>query len=933
MRILVRRLAVAVAFSFSACCLVAPSSVNGAVYWDFNGATLGCGNSGGAWSGSYWNTNSTGASGGTISTWPSGGDAVFSAGTDGVGSLTITVTGSPVVENLTVAYGNITLTGTDIFALASSATWTANTGTTLVVQPGINTASLFTIGGSGNSTYAGVISGGASLVKSGSALATLSAANAFQGTSTISGGTLDLANGNALQLSTLVAPSPGMLIFDQSVSSRVFNVGGLSGTGNITLQNSAGTPASISLTVGANNNNTTYTGILSGSGSLTKFGNGSLTLITTNTYTGGTTISGGTVQLGDGTIGHDGKLSSSGGILDNSNLAFNLYGSQSYSGVLGGIGNLIKTGTGTLTLTGSTSFSGNTTISAGTLNLSNSAALQLSTLVVPTAGTLVLDQSVTGHAFIVGNLSGSGNLALQNSAGTPAAISLTVGGNNSTAEYFGVLSGAGSLTIAGNGTLILAKTSTYSGATTVAGGALQFGDGTSGHDGLLSGSGSIVNNSLLNFDLFGSETYAGNISGSGALAMSGTGFLTLTGTNSFSGGATLSAGTLQIGNGTVGHDGVLSGTGAITNNAWLVSNVAGSQTIAAAIGGTGSLTKTGSGILMFTAANLYTGSTLISGGTLQLGNGTLGNDGMLPDAGGVVNNGVFAFKLAGSQNYADVISGSGSLVKLGSGSLTLAGTGNSYSGGTTITGGVLEATNTGALPLYYSSSKLNIGASGMLALSAGTAAWTATSIGSLLSANSGSFASGSTLGIDTANGSFSYGGTIPGSLGLLKLGPNSLILTGSNTYSGVTTISTGTLQLGDGTSGHDGVVSASGGIIDSAALVYNLYGTESYAGIISGPGSLMKSGTGTLVLQGSNTLSGVTTVSNGTLTLANSSALQKSTLVAPTAGTLIFDSSVASHVFNVGALSGSGNLALQNNSAVAITLNAGGNQTEHSQIF
>jgi hypothetical protein len=59
--------------------------------------------------------------------------------------------------------------------------------------------------------------------------------------------------------------------------------------------------------------------------------------------------------------------------------------------------------------------------------------------VVPASG-LVFSQSVTGHAFSVGNLSGSGNLALQNSAGTPAAISLTVGGNNSTAVYSGVLS-------------------------------------------------------------------------------------------------------------------------------------------------------------------------------------------------------------------------------------------------------------------------------------------------------------------------------------------------------------------------------------------------------------------------------------------------------------------------------------------------------------
>ena len=610
-------------------------------FWDNNAGTLGSGDSGGSWSGTNWNTDPNGGTAGTISGWVSGNDAVFSAGTDGVGSLTITVTGAPLVGDLTVKTGSITLSGTGSFALASSSSWTANAGTTLVVQPGISTANLLTIGGSGNSTYAGIITGAGSLVKAGSALATLAAANGFQGTTTVSSGTLDLANGNALQLSTLVAPSPGALIFDQSVSSRIFNVGGLSGTGNIALQNSSGTPTSISLTVGANNTSTTYTGVLSGSGALTKFGIGSLTLTATQTYTGGTTISGGTLQLGDGTFGDDGKLSASGGIVNNANLVYNLYGNQTYGGAISGIGNVTLLGGGGLTLTGSTTFSGSTSISAGTLTLSHSAALLKSTLVAPTTGSLVFDQIVSSHAFVIGNLSGSGDLALQNNASTPAPISLTVGDNNTSTEYFGILTGAGSLTFAGNGTLILANTSTYSGLTTVASGALQFGDGTSGNDGLLSGNGGIVNNSTVTFNLYGSEAYAGNISGSGSLTKSGTGLLTLTGTNLYSGGTNITAGTLQLGDGTSGHDCILSTSGGIANNGWLVSNVAGSQTIGAPISGAGNLTKTGTGLLALTAANLYTGMTTISAGTLQLGDGTVGDDGSLSGGiGGVVDNAV-----------------------------------------------------------------------------------------------------------------------------------------------------------------------------------------------------------------------------------------------------------------------------------------------------
>jgi fibronectin-binding autotransporter adhesin len=930
MRILARRMAIAVAFSLALSAsdfLVSSCTYGSTVYWDTNGTVFGCGNSGGSWSGSYWNTDSVGGSGGTISTWTSGSDAIFSAGTDGVGGLTISVTGTPVVANLTVNYGNITLSGTSSFALSSSATWTANAGTSLVVQPNVNTASLFTVGGAANTTFAGVIGGFASLVKTGSGIVTLQAANPLTGTTTITGGTLDLANGNSLQLSTFSASTSGSLVFDHAVSNRTFNFGGLSGAGNLVLQNNAGTAAAITLSVGGNTGSTTYSGNLSGSGSLTKIGIGSLTLLGTNTYSGGTTISGGTLQMGNGVSGYDGVLPA--GITNNAALVYNIAGNQTYSGALGGVGNLVMEGNGMLTLANSTTLSGNTTVTAGTLNLSNSAALQLSTLVAPTSGTLVFNKSVTGNAFVVGNLSGSGNIALQNSATTAAPISLTVGGNNTTTEYFGVLSGAGSLTVAGNGTLILANTSTFTGGTTVAGGILQFGDGASGHDGLVSNSGGIINNGAVNFNLFGPASYGGNISGSGSLTMMGTNLLTLTGSNPFTGGTTISAGTLQLGDGTSGHDCVFSSSGGITNNSWLVSNVASLQTIGQSISGGGTLSKIGSGNLTLTAANLYTGSTLISAGTLQLGDGTPGDDGSLSGTGGVLNNSVFAFNLSGSQNFGETISGSGLLAKLGTGSLTLSATNNSYGGGTTISGGMLEVTNTGALP-GYTSSMLSVGASGTLTVLAGTAGWTATNIGSLVASNSGGFASGSALGIDTTNttGGFTYAGVIPGSMGFVKAGPNALVLTASNTFSGITTISGGTLQVGTGQSGQDGTISAAG-VQDGGTLAFDLYGTKSYAGAISGMGGLTKTGTGTLVLQGSNTFSGAASVLAGTLDLANSAALGQSTLVAPTSGTLAFDSSVSNHVFYLGELSGSGNLALQNNAGtpVAITLNVGGNQS------
>ena len=87
---------------------------------------------------------------------------------------------------------------------------------------------------------------------------TLTAATSFSGPTTVSGGTLVLANANALQASTLIAPTGGSVVFSSSVASNAFTVGELSGWGNLTLQNNAGTAAAILLTVGGNNANTTY---------------------------------------------------------------------------------------------------------------------------------------------------------------------------------------------------------------------------------------------------------------------------------------------------------------------------------------------------------------------------------------------------------------------------------------------------------------------------------------------------------------------------------------------------------------------------------------------------------------------------------------------------------------------------------------------------
>ena len=148
----------------------------------------------------------------------------------------------------------------------------------------------------GNFTCASPIGGYMGLTKAGSSTTlTLSATNTIQRPDDRDRSTLDLASGGALQGSTLVTSTAGSVLFDSSVSPAAFTFGGLSGLGNLSLQNSAS--AAVALTVGGNGANTTYAGTLAGLGSLIKTGDGTLTLNGNSSYSGTTTVSGGVLAV------------------------------------------------------------------------------------------------------------------------------------------------------------------------------------------------------------------------------------------------------------------------------------------------------------------------------------------------------------------------------------------------------------------------------------------------------------------------------------------------------------------------------------------------------------------------------------------------------------------------------------------------------------
>ncbi len=137
----------------------------------------------------------------------------------------------------------------------------------------------------------------------------------------------------------------------------------------------------------------------------------------------------------------------------------------------GGPRTLTKTGAGILALAGANTFSGDAKVSGGTLRLDQPLALQNSTLDYGNYGGVISFGSQTSATL--GGLKGAQSLALTNAAS--GAVALSVGKNGASTAYSGVLSGGGSLTKIGTGTLTLAGASSYTGDTTISGGTLLLG--------------------------------------------------------------------------------------------------------------------------------------------------------------------------------------------------------------------------------------------------------------------------------------------------------------------------------------------------------------------------------------------------------------------------------------------------------------------------
>ena len=210
-------------------------------------------------------------------------------------------------------------------------------------------------------------------------------------------------------------------------------------------------------------------GVISGTGTLVQMGTGTSILTAANTYSGRTTISAGTLQLGNGGI----TGSIVGNVVDNGALQFNRTDAGlNLAGNITGTGSVIQAGTGTVTLSGTNTYSGVTTVSAGTLLAGSTTALSVNSAFTVSGATLDLG----GFSNTIGSLAGTGTVT-DSVAGTAV---LSAGSNNATTTFSGTLqngTGALALTKSGTGILTLSGTNTYSGATTVSAGTLQAGSG------------------------------------------------------------------------------------------------------------------------------------------------------------------------------------------------------------------------------------------------------------------------------------------------------------------------------------------------------------------------------------------------------------------------------------------------------------------------
>lgn len=782
-------------------------------------------------------------------------------------------------------------TGGTIDSSGSGALTLSNTGA--IAYTGSGARTLILSGTATGNVFAPTLadSGGATaLTKNGAGSWILSNANTHTGATTITAGTLTITNNLALQNSTATINVANGLLFATGITTPT--LGGLAGTGSLALTD--GASAAVALTVGNNGFAASNTGIISGTGSITKIGAGVQTLGGANTYTGITTINAGVLAAT---------------VLAN-------------GGVASGIGQ-------------TTNAAANLVLNGGTLRWTGTPAASTDRLFTVTLNGGGIDGS--GAANVAITFANTGAVVFSGSG----ARTLTFGGSSTGANTFASLIGNGggatSVTKIGAGVWNLSAANTYTGVTTVTQGILS--TATFPNGGVASGIGQATN------------VPANIVLDGGTLRYNGA--AVATSDRQFS--ITINGGAIDSSNATAANLLTLNSTAAITfiGSGARTLTLAGSNTgvnvLAALVIDEGanptSLTKAGAGTWSLSnVTNSYTGVTTLTAGILVAP--TITNGGIASSIGAassapaniVFNGGTLSYRGAVAINWdrdftvnttGGTLDASGTVATATlttlSGAMTF-GTANAAA--TFNVGG----TNTGNNTFNYTIANNGTGVVGFGKSGAGVWFLTATN----------SYTGVTTVGGGTLVVPLLANGGVNSSIGASSNAAANLVFNGAGLlrYTGpVVSIDRGfTLNTGGGGFENNGT----GALTLASTAAIALLGTNPSPALLlagnntdpnifnptlgnsgTGASALTKSGTNTWVINSINTFTGITTINGGTLIITNNLSLQNSPVAVNTANGLIFATGVTTPSLG-GFSGGTGSITLQDASGTPVVLTIGG---------
>ncbi|QWD15738.1 filamentous hemagglutinin N-terminal domain-containing protein [Polynucleobacter paneuropaeus] len=823
---------------------------------------------GGTISNNYWNFANEASYGQTITGTASNNNAVttlqfstasnltnFTFGSSGYG-YNSTIQSTPILCSVSTCTSYITSLLNAIFTGSSGGTWstasnwnigiaplstntntigsiTINSGSTVLYDTGsvgslsnsISNAGTISFTGSSSVTLSGVISGLGSITQAGSGNITLSGANTYTGTTTVNSGTLTAGVGTsgstgAFGYGSNVTVNGGTLAlgsYNETVGSvTIGNSGGsITGSGTLTATSYAFTNTS--------SNAATISAILAGSGaSLTQSGAGTTTLSGANTYTGGTTISAGTLSVG----------------------------SDTYLG----------------------STSGAINLNGGTLNISTGAAFSSARTLNVLASSTINNADTSGITF-------TGNVTGPTVTGTPVTLTLT-GANATTFSTGAITNGTGTSTVAlvqnTTGTTTLSGSNSYTGGTTITAGTINAGSGNA----LGTGAVGIGSSGILNLTYSGTVTLGSTLSmstGASITNSTNTANLYVTGTSTLNGSVTTTGTQTYTGAVTLGANAALTTTNNNITFSSTVDSTAGSYYGLSITNGTGTTAFGGVvGANSATSALGYlcinsTGCSASAVGTTS-GAGTTTLAGNVTTSGNQTYGGNFTLgantaltSTANSGNGAVTIAGAVNTASSGSGYLYLEGLG--YSNGT-----VTATSSTGVYT--YGGTAYTLASGSSVTLAIGTLTYSGYSSINHQSSYSFTPTSSTTSSLLIVGGGGGGGGNIGGG------GGAGSVVYGSTTLSGSISIVIGDGGVSDGVGYSSSVTigsttfSALGGGRGSNAY------SSSYSGTGGSGGGFRASSTGTA----SNYFASYQPANTGMASLANNGGLATGGYVAGTGG-------------------------------------------------